>query len=225
MLPVTARSSVADGLVVESLAYSMLLAGPEFMAWRARTPAGPVPLDDEPVLLRRDGEVLSVVLNRPDRHNAFGRAVRDLLLDALELGAADDTIRTIVLTGNGRSFCSGGDLDEFGTSPGVAAAHLVRLRQSAGYAVHRARDKVRAVVHGACIGAGVEVPAFATRVEARDGAWFMLPELSMGLVPGAGGTVSITHRIGPARMAYMALTGHRIDLATALAWGLVDARA
>ena len=77
-------------------------------------------------------------------------------------------------------------------------------------------------MHGACIGAGVELPAFAARVVASEGAFFQLPELSMGLVPGAGGTASLPGRIGRQRTAWMALTGERVDLVMALRWGLVD---
>lgn len=224
LLEVTSRASVRDGLVVESLGYSMLLAGPEYLAWRARTPCGPVPEGDQPVLLHREGDDLSVVLNRPERHNAFGRAVRDGVIEALRLAELDTSIRRVLISGHGRSFCSGGDLDEFGSTPDVSAAHLVRLQQSAGYAVHRIAERVVMEVHGACIGAGIEVPAFAGLVRAREDSWFMLPELGLGLVPGAGGTVSITHRIGRWRTAYMALTGARINLDTALDWGLVDER-
>ncbi len=78
------------------------------------------------------------------------------------------------------------------------------------------------LVHGACVGAGVELPAFAARVVAREDATFELPELSMGLVPGAGGTVSLPRRIGRQRTAWLCLTGARIDARAALAWGLVD---
>lgn len=224
LLRVTARAEVADGLLAESLAYSMLLAASEFAAWRARTPQRLIPERADPVLLERTGDVLTVTLDRPDRHNAFGRAVRDGLLDGLAVAEYDGTIREVVLRGNGRSFCSGGDLDEFGTATEVAAAHLVRLRQSAGHAVHHLSGRVRVVLHGACIGAGIEVPSFAGRVQARDDAWFQLPELSMGLVPGAGGTVGITRRIGRWRTAFLALTGRPIGVDTALAWGLVDER-
>ncbi|HEY4315307.1 MAG TPA: enoyl-CoA hydratase/isomerase family protein [Actinomycetes bacterium] len=224
LLDLASEGSVRDGLVAESLAYSMLLAGSEFRAWRERTQPGLIPEDDDPVLLERDGNLLTITLNRPQRHNAFGRAVRDGLLAGLEIAMLDPAV-SVVLAGNGRSFCSGGDLDEFGTATDVAAAHLVRVRQSAGLAVHQIRDRVRVVVHGACIGAGIEVPAFAGRVEARANAYFRLPELGMGLVPGAGGTVSITRRIGRWRTAYLALTDRPIDVGTALAWGLVDGRA
>ncbi|MFF0490182.1 enoyl-CoA hydratase-related protein [Nocardia sp. NPDC004068] len=222
LLDLTARASVTDGLTAESLAYSMLLAAPEFAAWRARTPRRPIPEPADPVLLDRTGDVLTLTLNVPERHNAFGRAVRDALLNGLAVAEHDPSIREVVLRGNGRSFCSGGDLDEFGTATDPVAAHLVRLRQSAAAAIHRLGDRVRVEVHGACIGAGVEIPSFAARIRARPDARFRLPELGMGLVPGAGGTVGITHRIGRWRTAYLALTGQPIDAATALEWGLID---
>ncbi|WP_280484357.1 enoyl-CoA hydratase/isomerase family protein [Nocardia cyriacigeorgica] len=225
LLELTSGASVRDGLLAESLAYSMLLAGPEFADWRARTPRRPVPDTQDPVTLERTDDVLTISLNRPERHNAFGRAVRDGLLDAFAVAEHDHTIREVVLRGTGRSFCSGGDLDEFGLADDVSAAHLVRLSCSAGHAAYRLADRLRVVVHGACIGAGVELPSFAGRVEARDDAWFQLPELSMGLVPGAGGTVSVCHRIGRWRTAFLALTNRPIDVDTALEWGLVDGRA
>ena len=86
----------------------------------------------------------------------------------------------------------------------------------------RIARRVRAELHGACVGAGIELPAFASRVVAREDAFFQLPELSMGLIPGAGGTVSLPRRIGRQRTAWLALTGARLEAATALDWGLVD---
>lgn len=224
LLPATELASVRDGLLLESLAYSTLLAGPEYGAWRRSTPVREVADVADPVLLSRTGDQLRVTLNRPDRRNAFGRQVRDGVIDALTLAALDPTITEVVLDGAGSSFSSGGDLGEFGTAADPAAAHLTRLGRSAGMIVHQLRDRVRPMLHGACVGAGIEVPSFAAHVTARDGAWFRLPELTMGLIPGAGGTVSLTHRIGRHRTAFMALSGDRIDLSTALAWGLVDAR-
>lgn len=224
VLDLTSRVGVVEGVTVESLAYSMLLAGQEFSTWRARTPWRDVPDADSPVLFTRHGDELSVVLNRPERRNAFGRAVRDGLIEGLRMASCDPTIACVEVSGRGPSFCSGGDLDEFGIATDVVEAHLVRLRHNAGLAVHRVSDKVRTHLHGACVGAGIEVPAFASRVVAQEGSWFRLPELSMGLIPGAGGTVSITRRIGRWRTAFLALTGRRLELETALAWGLVDAR-
>ena len=226
VLRATSRATLADGLLIESLAYSMLLGAPEFAGWRARVERrAAVTGDGEPVLLDRHGEKLHITLNRPSRHNAFGRAVRDGLLDALEVAQLDPSVREVVVGGAGPSFCSGGDLDEFGTAPDIATAHLVRLHRSAGAAVTALGDRIRFDLHGACIGAGVEIPSFAPRVVARDDAYFRLPELGLGLIPGAGGTVGITRRIGRWRTAYLTLTDRAIGAATALEWGLVDALA
>ncbi len=225
LLRLTSDVPVRHGLVAESLAYSMLLASPEFARWRVghpRRPPGPVP--DPPVLLERAGDELRVTLNHPARHNAFGRQIRDGLVEALDLALADPSVRGVRLAGRGPSFCSGGDLDEFGTSQDVTAAHLIRLERSVAARAERCRDRLRAVLHGACIGAGVEISSFAGRVEARDDAFFPRPELAMGLVPGAGGTVGVTRRIGRWRTAFLALSAARLDVPTALAWGLVDAR-
>jgi len=211
------------GLAAESAVYSTLLAGPEFAAWRAARPVRPVPPSADPVLVERTDDVLTITLNRPERRNAFGVAVRDGLDEALDLAIADTSITEVVLRGAGAAFCSGGDLDEFGSFTDVASAHLVRLDRSAGARVHALRQRVTARVHGACIGAGVELPSFAGRVVAAPDARFRLPELSMGLVPGAGGTVSLTHRIGRHRTAWLALSGVDLDATDALAWGLVDA--
>jgi enoyl-CoA hydratase/carnithine racemase len=78
-------------------------------------------------------------------------------------------------------------------------------------------------LHGACVGAGIELPAYAHRVVAAPDTRILLPEVAMGLIPGAGGTVSIPRRIGRWRTLFLALSGDAVDAATALSWGLVDA--
>jgi enoyl-CoA hydratase/carnithine racemase len=98
----------------------------------------------------------------------------------------------------------------------------VRTTRHAGVHLAHLADRVTAFVHGPCVGAGVELPAFAREVVARSDTTFLLPEVAMGLVPGAGGTASIPRRVGRHRAAHLALLGHRLDVATALAWGLVD---
>jgi hypothetical protein len=216
-------ADVRQALATESAAYSMLLASQEFLRWRATRPVRTDPGPTEPaVILDRDDDVLTLTLNRPERHNAFGRWVRDMMCEGLDLAIVDSTIREVVLRGAGASFCSGGDLDEFGSQPDVATAHVIRLERNVGWRLHQLADRAVAELHGACIGAGVELPAFAGRVTAHPGTWFALPELSMGLIAGAGGTVSLPRRIGRWRTAWLALTGTRIDLDTALSWGLVD---
>jgi enoyl-CoA hydratase/carnithine racemase len=96
------------------------------------------------------------------------------------------------------------------------------MARSPGWWMHRLSNKLVVYVHGSCIGAGVELPAFAARVVATGHTTFRLPELQMGLIPGAGGTASIARRIGRQRAAWLALTGDAIDARLALEWGLLD---
>jgi len=218
----TLTRDVEHGLAAESAVYSLLQAGPEFSAWRrsrASVPVAPVP---HPVLVERDGDVVTITLNRPERHNAVDRALRDGLAEALTLAVLDDSVTVVHLRGNGPSFCSGGDLDEFGSFPDPATAHASRLTRSPARLAHLLRDRLTVHLHGACMGAGIEVPAFATQVVAAPDASIALPELGAGLVPGAGGTVSIPRRIGRHRTALLALSGGRIDAVTAADWGLVN---
>jgi enoyl-CoA hydratase/carnithine racemase len=214
------------GVITESLAYSTLQAGPEFARWLEERGPASMPDIAEPVLAGRDGDTLHIRFNRPQRHNAFSTDARAALLEALAVAQLDPSVTGIVLSGNGPSFCSGGDLGEFGTFADPASAHLARTRHSPALALDgltaRLGRDCRAVVHGQVVGSGLEMAAFCGWVEAREDAVFGLPELSLGLVPGAGGTVSVTRRIGRWRTAYLVLSGRTIDADTALAWGLVD---
>jgi enoyl-CoA hydratase/carnithine racemase len=219
-----AKLDLCEGLVAESLVYSTLQSGPEFAAWlAARGPVAPPETSSQPaVRVEREKSRLTLTLNRPERHNALSCEIRDALVEALELVVADTSIREVRLRGAGSSFCSGGDLTEFGTLPDPATAHLIRSTRSPARLLAACGDRVRADLHGACVGAGIELPAYARRVVAREDAFFELPEVSMGLVPGAGGTASLPRRIGRQRTAWLALSGRRLEAATALRWGLVD---
>jgi enoyl-CoA hydratase/carnithine racemase len=220
----TGGLAVPAALDAESLAYSTLLGGAEFRRWldsRGPRPAPPRAAA-EPVLVQRSGDELRITLNRPERRNAYGREVRDALVAALQLAEWDTSIGRVVLDGAGPAFCSGGDLDEFGTTPDLVTAHLVRTRGGAALPLSRIAERVEVRLHGACVGAGIELPAFAGRVVAAPDTRIRLPELAMGVIPGAGGTVSISHRIGRWRTLYLALSGQEVDAPTALAWGLID---
>jgi enoyl-CoA hydratase len=217
---------VEAGLVAESLAFASLQAGPEHRAWlAAHPPRARADAAASPVRIERRGAVLHLTLARPARRNAWSVSLRDSFVEALELAAYDPTLERILLSGEGPDFCSGGDLDEFGTAPDPATAHAIRMARSPARALALLADRIEVRLHGACIGAGIEVAAFARRVVARRDAWFQLPELAMGLIPGAGGTVSLPRRIGRQRCAWLGFTGARIDAETALAWRLVDALA
>ncbi|MCU1449859.1 MAG: putative Enoyl-CoA hydratase, partial [Acidimicrobiales bacterium] len=223
VLRVGEDADVASAIVIESLAYGMLQAGPEFKAWLAgRTPKGHRPQDEPVVLVEREGDSLTITLNRPAVHNAYDAATRDALAAALELVAADGSITDVHLRGAGPSFSAGGDLAEFGTTPDPTTGHLIRTTRSAAALLATHADRVTAHLHGACVGAGIELPAFAGTVSATGDATFRLPEVAMGLIPGAGGTASIPRRIGRHRTAWLALTGAELDARQAAAWGLVD---
>lgn len=212
-----------QALMLESVSYGLLQGSQEYAKWLAsRTPTEP-PSRAGRVIVERRGSVLHVVLDRPESRNAIDREMRDQLFEAFTLVALDPEIRSVKLRSLGAAFSAGGDLDEFGTTRDPATAHLIRSRTLPALALSRRPDIVDVHVQGACVGAGVEIAAFAGRVTAAPTAWFQLPELAMGLIPGAGGCVSVPRRIGRHRAALMILSGQRIDADTALCWGLIDA--
>jgi hypothetical protein len=222
LLRTSRRLDVDGALVSESLAYSTLLGGAEFAHWRAAQPARERRHSAAPVTVADDGETLTITLNRPEVHNAYDAATRDALTDALRSASMLAGERRVELRGNGPSFSSGGDLYEFGTNDDLTRAHLIRAARAPGRLLHGLGARAAAHVHGACIGAGTELPAFCAHVAARPDAIFRLPEVAMGLIPGAGGTVSIPRRIGRQRTVLLAVTGHVLDAFTARHWGLVD---
>lgn len=224
LLRATEHMTVEQGLLMESFAYATLQGGPESRRWldrqgvRHRRHGDPGPA----VVMERSGARLNIRLNRPSRRNAVSVEMRDALCEALEFVVADASIATARISGNGPCFSSGGDLGEFGTAPDPATAHAVRsLRQPASVLL-RCVERVEFIVHGACVGAGAELPAFSRRVYAHPDAYFQLPEIGFGLIPGAGGCISLPRRIGRQRTAYMALSTARVDAGRALEWGLVD---
>jgi len=222
LLDASLHIDVEAALVLESSTYSTLQAGPEHQAWLRQLKRRDQPDEGDVVVMARDDSTLHLTLDRPHVRNAFNAAMREALLDGFAIATADPSIERVLVDGAGPNFCSGGDLNEFGTLADPASAHVLRVERSVARAVHLARERTTFVVHGACVGAGVELPAFAGRVVARRDATFQLPELSMGLVPGAGGTVSIPRRVGRERFERLALSGERIDAPTALEWGLID---
>ena len=217
------RLCLAEALLVESLAYATLQAGPEHARWlaglgrRVRRD-----LDRSRIAVADDGASVTVTLDRPRLKNLLDAAMRDELVDVLKALQAGADDRPVVITGAGGHFCAGGDPAEFGTVSDPVAAHLIRSRANAAPWLAAVADRVTARVDGACVGAGVELAAFCGRVEATERARFRLPELSMGLIPGAGGTVSIPARIGRQRTLQWLLTDAELDAAIAHEWGLVD---
>jgi enoyl-CoA hydratase/carnithine racemase len=224
LLRASLELSFDQALVAESLGYSMLLAAEGFRAWRSANPAPGRDDQDQPrIALSREGDTLSVRLTRASANNAVDARMRDALCEALEFALIDPDQAPVLLSGEGRVFSEGGDLAEFGTAGDPGRAHLVRTLRAPAALVRRLGARATAQLHGACIGAGIEIPAAAGRVVARRHTWFRLPEVGMGLIPGAGGTVTIPRRIGRHRAGFMTISGLDIRASTALDWGLVDA--
>ncbi|MGV9713857.1 enoyl-CoA hydratase/isomerase family protein [Gordonia sp. NPDC003424] len=219
--------SIPAGVDVESFGYSTLQGGDEYRRWleerRATSGVSRVrEFPDEPVLITRDDDTLRITLNRPTRRNAYSAEIRDALVDALRVPMLDNSIRRVVLDGAGPSFCAGGDLDEFGRMPDSVTAHFIRTRGGAARLMGRLADRMEVRLHGHSVGAGIEIPAFAARVVAAPDTVIRLPEVSMGLIPGAGGTVSVPRRIGRWRALHLFVTGVPLNAQKALGWGLVD---
>lgn len=212
----------APALTLESFCYGLLQGSAEHAAWLAgRKPIAPA-APGRIIVERRDA-VVHVTLDRPLARNAIDRQMRDELFDAFTLAALDPEVRAVKLRAVGNVFSMGADLGEFGTTRDPATAHLIRSRTLPALPLAARCEILDAHIQGACVGAGLEMAAFAGRVTASPDAWFQLPELSMGLLPGAGGCVSVPRRIGRQRAALMMLSGRRINAATALRWGLIDA--
>jgi len=223
----TQALSIPQALALESLAYSTLQGGEEFARWLQdyrsnRGDKSPVQISEPAVLVQRRDSQLEIILNTPENRNALSVPMRDALADAFKLVSMDPSIEQVHVSGNGPCFSAGGDLSEFGATTDQALAHQIRLlRMPAQYLAPEA-SRYTFHLHGACIGAGIEMPAFAGRLVASSDTFFHLPEVGMGLVPGAGGCVSIPRRIGRQRMNFLAITGQRLSAEEALEWGLVD---
>jgi enoyl-CoA hydratase/carnithine racemase len=220
---VTARllREAGGSLLAEAFAYSTLQSGNEFAAWLAGRGPGRPHEDGERISVTRLNDLIELRLTRPQRHNAYDALMREELCDALDV-CLDDGHLPVVILGDGPSFCSGGDLDEFGSLIDPVHALMVRTGRSVAGRMRILSPRLVVGVKGWCIGAGLELAAFAAHVVAAEDSHFMLPEVGMGLLPGSGGTVSLPARIGRRRTLDLALSRRALDAKTAQTWGLVD---
>ncbi|NDH84412.1 MAG: enoyl-CoA hydratase/isomerase family protein, partial [Acidimicrobiia bacterium] len=205
----------------ESLAYATLQGGAEHAAWLA-SQGRRTRNDDAPRVTLTDEPDLTITLTRSRLHNLLDRRGRDELAEAFRAAALIAPGRPIRWRADGPSFCAGGDPAEFGSVTDPATAHVIRMASSPGPAVLAVADRLSVDVHGACVGAGIELAAMASSVVAHPDTRFRLPELTMGLMPGVGGTWSIGRRIGRRLLLQWLLLDLEIDVDTALAWRLID---
>ena len=168
-----------------------------------------------PLLLERDGGVLTLTLNRPDKLNAIDNPLAEALLDALRSAATDPTVRAIRLRGHGRAFCAGRDVSAPPTDRDL------ELVQAVSRAIVTHRCPVIAAVHGWTVGAGFEWMMNADIVVAATDTRFKLPEASLGVFVTGGLVATLPAAIGPMRAKALTLLGEAFDAPQALAWGLV----
>jgi 2-oxoglutaroyl-CoA hydrolase len=176
---------------------------------------------DDGFRVERDGErgIARITLDVPEKLNRVSMPARaQLAATFAELGA-DDGVRVVVLRGEGdRAFSAGGDIAGFlERSPEV----LSRLAENVG-APERCPKPVVAAVHGYAFGVGFELALACDLRIAADDTELGLPEITLGMIPGSGGTQRLAHLIGLSRAKDVILRGRRIDATDALAWGLVS---
>jgi hypothetical protein len=209
-------------LELESLAYSTLLGGSEFRRWLKSRPNEAVAAHDRALVrTEREGDLAIVTLASPNTRNAMTASMRDALYEALVNVLEDPSEPRLLLRAEGKCFSTGGHLAEFGTARDLAQAHVIRTQRSCARILHRLGDRSQVRLAGACIGSGIEVPAAAARRIAAPDLIVQLPELAMGLIPGAGGTATVARAIGRHRLLWLALGAFRIGAGQARSWGLV----
>lgn len=183
----------------------------------------------ETIELYRTGAAAKVVLNRPERMNAWSNAVSRDLLEVLGDLAADDAVRAVMLTGAGRAFCSGADLKEgaqSGTANGAGLdTHgvLTRWYHPIVTTIREMPKPVISAVNGPAAGAGASLALSADLVVAKESAYFLLAFVNIGLVPDAGSSLFVPARVGFARAAEMAMLGEPVPAPRAVDIGLINA--
>jgi enoyl-CoA hydratase/carnithine racemase len=171
---------------------------------------------------KHDG-VAYIVLNRPEVLNRYNIQMRDELYQVLTAIRDDAEVLAVVFKGAGeRAFCVGADLTEFGTAPSPIIARQVRWERDVWGLLNDMKQPLIAAVHGYVLGSGMELALFCDIRIASDDAVFGLPEVSLGMIPAAGGTQMLPRVIGRGRALYLLLTGDRIGAREAFRMGLVN---
>jgi enoyl-CoA hydratase/carnithine racemase len=171
--------------------------------------------------LTRDGAVARLMLNRPGKANALTSPILDELAAALEALAGDAGLRVVVLGGAGKAFCGGADVNELARLDASSAGAFVGRIHRACEALRRLPVPVVARLHGAVIGAGLELAAACDLRIAAEGTRFAMPEVRLG-IPSVVEAALLPRLMGSGRAAWLVLTGEAIDARRAFEWGLVE---
>ena len=173
------------------------------------------------LLFEKKGTVAHISLNRSHALNAYNIQMRDDFSEALAATRDDPDVHAVLITGQGRAFCAGADLTEFGTAPSQTIARRVRWERDVWGQLARLPKPVVVAVHGYCIGSGVEMALLGDLRLAGEDTIFALPEVQLGMIPAAGGTQTVPRNVPSGTAMDILLTGRRFNAAEALAMGLV----
>ncbi len=177
-------------------------------------------MDYETLLIRTEGPIAIVTLNRPQALNALNSKLMDELTAVIDGTEADPAIRCVILTGSEKAFAAGADIPEMAGKSYIDAYKEDFVTRN-WERVARARKPVIAAVAGFALGGGCELAMMCDFILAADSAKFGQPEINLGIGPGAGGTQRLTRAIGKAKAMEMCLTGRMMDAAEAERAGLV----
>lgn len=164
--------------------------------------------------------VATVTMARPESLNAMNHALGVALTDCFARAAADPGVRAVLLRGEGKSFCAGADLKDEDTHN--ANDIVEHLKPGSVDALNSIRKPVVAGVQRHCVGVGVELAIAADICVAASDAVFFLPQVSLGILPGAGGVARLVRRVGETWATRLVFLGERIDAQTAERIGLVS---
>ena len=171
--------------------------------------------------VEREGSVARIFLNRPEKANALQSGVLQALADAFRGLAGDETLRVVVLGGRGRTFCGGADVEELRALNVETAPMFVTHIHNVCQAIRDLPVPVVARLHGAVIGAGLEIAAACDLRVAAEGTKFAMPEVRLG-IPSVVEAALLPRLMGSGRAAWLVLTGEAIDARRALEWGLIE---
>ena len=175
----------------------------------------------ETILFGKRDAVAHISLNRPDSLNAYNVQMRDDFSEALSAVQEDEEVAVLIISGQGRAFCAGADLTEFGTAPSQVAARRARWQRDVWGQLNDLRIPVIAAIHGYCIGSGVEIALLCDLRIAAEDAVFAMPEVHLGMIPAAGGSQTLPRNCGTSAAMDLLLTGRRLTVDEALELGLI----
>ena len=178
-------------------------------------------MDYRNILVKTEDRVALITLNRPQALNALNGALLEELVHALEAVDADDGLRVCVLTGSERAFAAGADIKEMAPQ---SYMDMFKSNFFAGAAdrITAVRKPIIAAVAGYALGGGCELAMLCDFIIAADNAKFGQPEITLGVMPGIGGTQRLTRFVGKSKAMEMCLTGRNMDAAEAERSGLVS---